>query len=95
MKTPIAIIKAQYSDCPVNRETPIGTQVKHSGYSVRPKRDWYLSRGRASEKSAAKDDLDRFVAMRGVLVEHLSNGCRVEWDNGSESRCLSHMIVTA
>ncbi len=78
----------------------VNDKVRHSGYAVRPKRDYWLSQGQYSAKQRAKEWLDRFEAERGTVVELLpadasrgvSAGVRVQWDNGSESKCLPYMV---
>lgn len=81
----------------------IGDKVKHSGYAIRPKRDYWLSLGDYSRKQSAKDALDRFEAERGTIIELLeadasrgvAKGVRVQWDNGGESKCLPYMVEVA
>ena len=78
----------------------IGDKVRHSGYAIRPKRDYWLSLGDYSRKERAKDALDAFIAERGTITELLpadpsrgvAKGLRVQWDNGSESKCLPYMV---
>lgn len=84
------------SNMPVSKDTPIGTQVRPSEYALRPKRDYWLSCGRCSEKSAAKAEYEAATNKRGTITAHLEGGgVEVKWDNGTESSCLTYMIVTA
>lgn len=81
----------------------INDRVRHSASAIRPKRDYWLSLGDYSRKQRAKDWLDSFIAERGTIVELLpaddsrgvAKGVRVQWDNGSESRCLPYMVEVA
>ena len=88
-------VKAQFDNVLIGPETPIGTIVKPSVYAIKPKRDYWLSCGRAAQKSAAKQELDAEIDKRGILEETAKNGCKVIWDNGSESHCLHCLVVTA
>lgn len=47
----------------------VGDIVKHSEYSIRPKRDYWLSLGREPHKSNAKDALDKMKQERGTVIE--------------------------
>lgn len=80
----------------------VNDRVRHSGQAIRPKRDYWLSLGDYARKERAKDSLDAYIAERGTVLELLpgdtsrgvSKGVRVQWDNGSESRCLPYMVET-
>jgi hypothetical protein len=77
----------------------VNDRVKHSGYAIRPKRDYWLAQGNHSAKQRAKEWLDRFEAERGTVVELLdgkfAKGVRVLWDNGAQSDCLPYMVEVA
>ncbi len=55
-----------------------GQRVRWSGYVINEKRNRWLSCGRASEKSAAKDALDAANAARGTVV-HCMTGQYAPW----------------
>lgn len=84
-------------------EFSVGQRVKHSGYVINRKRDYWNSCGREPMKSGAKRALDEAVAARGTITAILegdssrgvSPGLEVKWDNGSISRCLSYMVISA
>lgn len=73
----------------------VGTRVRHSGYVLRGKRDYWNQCGREPMKSGAKRALDAAIAERGTITEVLHNGYRVQWDNGSVSQCLSYLVEKA
>ena len=73
----------------------IGDRVRHSGYSLKGLRDYWLSCGRHAQKSAAKDELDRKVAERGTITASDERGCDVRWDSGAVSQCLDYMVEGA
>lgn len=84
-------------------EFKIGDRVKHSGYVINRKRDYWNSCGREPMKSGAKRALDAAVAERGTVTAILpgdksrgvSPGIEVTWDNGTVSKCLSYLVILA
>lgn len=78
----------------------VGDRVKHSGYVLRDKRDYWNRCGREPMKSGAKAALDKAIAERGTITALLigdrsrgvSPGLEVEWDSGYVSRCLSYLV---
>lgn len=72
-----------------------GDVVKHSGYAIKPKRDYWLGCGRYDQKNRAKEWLDNFVAERGTVIEAQDGKAKVQWDNGTISHCLDYMIEMA
>lgn len=73
----------------------IGDRVRYSGYVTNRARDYWNNCGREPQKSGAKKELDRLVALRGTVMEILDPGLTVKWDNGSVSNCLSYIVEPA
>ena len=79
----------------------IGQRVRHSGYVLQRKRDYWNNCGSEPSKSGAKRALDEATAERGTVSAILSGdakrgvspGLEVTWDSGSVCRCLSHLVV--
>ena len=73
-----------------------GSAVKKSWSALRPMRDYWLSCGRAPQKTHAKDALELAGKLRGRVVAIVKNNystfARVEWDDGTQSDCLLYMI---
>ena len=46
----------------------VGARVRSSGYVIQRRRDYWLGCGQTAQKSAAKDELDRAVALRGTVL---------------------------
>jgi hypothetical protein len=70
----------------------IGDRVRHSGYSLKGLRDYWLSCGREPQKTSAKTELDRKVAERGTITAGDERACHVTWDSGAVSQCLDYMV---
>ena len=78
----------------------VGQRVKHSGYVINKKRDYWNSCGREPMKSGARKALDQAVSERGTVTALLdgdstrgvSPGLEVTWDSGSVHRCLSYLV---
>lgn len=81
-------------------QIPVGARVRHSGYALRSLRDFWLNAGEHTRKNNAKAALDKAIAERGTVVEHLPadpkrgvmSGLRIRWDNGTETRCLDYRV---
>jgi hypothetical protein len=79
----------------------VGDIVRYSGHVTMKKRDYWNQQGSEPAKSNAKRELDRVVALRGTVVEILpktntaSAGLRVQWSDGTESQCLSYVVIKA
>ena len=73
----------------------IGQRVRYSGYVTDRKRDYWNQQGREPDKSRARKWLDDCLAERGTIIEILNPGFKVQWDNGSVSQCLSHLLIEA
>lgn len=81
----------------------VGQRVKHSGYVIQQKRDYWNSCGREPMKSGARRALDEAIAERGTVTAILegdpsrgvSPGIEVTWDSGSISRCLDYRVMAA
>lgn len=73
----------------------VGDRVRHSGYVTQRARDYWCQQGEYTRKQRAKDALDACIAERGTIVELLHNGVKVKWDSGSESSCLSYLVMHA
>ena len=73
----------------------IGTRVRHSGYVVNRKREYWNQQGRQPAKDLARHALDVCVAERGTITAILKNGLEVTWDSGSVSHCLDYMVISA
>lgn len=81
----------------------IGQRVRHSGYVLQRKRDYWNSCGREPMKSGAKRALDDAIAERGTITAILpgdasrgvSPGVEVTWDNGTVCRSLGYMVDLA
>jgi hypothetical protein len=82
-------------DLPINQDTPTGTAVKHSQASLRPHRDYWLRCGQPSVKFAAKADLDRLTALRGVVTGNCPRFVTVTFSDGSVHKSLHYLYVTA
>lgn len=77
-----------------------GDRIRYSQLRLKPARDWWLSRGRWSEKSAAKDELDKLTAERGTVLESFVNrfGARVvkyRMDSGAEGEGMDYNFEKA
>ncbi len=73
----------------------IDDRVKHAGYIVQQKRDYWNNQGREPQKSRAKKWLDDAIAERGTITKILHNGYEVTWDNGSVVQCLGYRVIPA
>jgi hypothetical protein len=85
----------ELNNMPITKNHAPGTRVKHSGHALQRQRDYWLSLGREPAKTYARQAYEEKAAMRGTLSDNDEKGCRVRWDDGTESACLSCMIVTA
>lgn len=72
-----------------------GDTVKPSGYSIKPKQEYWLSCGRPAQKSAAKTALDEHIAKRGVIESVTQSGIVVKWNDGTASYCLPYLVEEA
>lgn len=70
----------------------IGNTVKKSGYALKPARDYWLGCGDYTRKNRAKEALDKATALRGIVTEISKGGCKVTWNDGTESNCLDYMV---
>lgn len=76
----------------------IGDKVRWSGYAIKPRRDYWLSCGSYSAKSAAKQALDDMSNIRGEITrvyksKQGANCVEVTWFDGSRHDCLDHLVM--
>lgn len=74
----------------------VGQRVRWSGNALRPRRDSWLLAGRSSDKSHAKDELDRMAAERGTVTDcqpgkYTAWTVNVRTDSGHEHNSLPYL----
>ena len=79
----------------MNTNLQIGDRVKHCARTIQLARDYWLGRGRHDEKTAAKDELDRKMAVRGTVTgvgrSQYGEWVAVKEDDGQEHQSLPYM----
>lgn len=70
----------------------VGDRVRRSGYAIMPLRDHWNNCGDYTRKTRARDALDRALTDRGTVVEVLSHGLKVQWDDGQIVQCLNYSV---
>jgi hypothetical protein len=79
----------------MNTNFQIGDRVKYGESIIRSARDWWLGRGRHSEKTAAKDELDAKTAVRGTVTAigrtQYGEYVNVTTDSGQEHHSTTHI----
>lgn len=77
----------------------VGDRIKPSEYALRSSRDYWLAQGEPSRKSQAKQWYEDKKAKRGTITRVYHNGFAnsydISWDDGSNSSCLTNMVVKA